>query len=160
MRIFAFLALQLAIINQIELVSFLGPQIYPAVILLLPLEIAPWLVLIIAFTLGWMIDIVDQTGGLHAGATTLMAFARPFVLKMVVPKTGYDDEHSIEPEIIEWQRFLIYMSILIFCHHLYLFWLEAGRFKDFFSALMNTLVTGIQSVIIIMLLLFTKRKKA
>ena len=159
-RSFVFLALQLFIIDQIVLGHFLGPQIYPAIILLLPLEIAPWIVLLISFVLGGFIDIFSQTGGLHAGATTLMAFARPFVLKLVLPKTGYDDDNSIEPQVVEWQRFLMYISLLLFLHHIYLFWVEAGRIGEFLSALLNTFVTGIQSVTVIMLLLFTKRKKA
>ncbi len=45
-----------------------------------------WALLILAFILGFFIDIFSNTLGLHIMATVAMAFARPTLLKILLSK--------------------------------------------------------------------------
>ncbi len=140
---FLFLVLlQVLVLDNIQLGGYLIPFMYVLFILLMPFETPGWVLLVTAFLLGASIDLFEHTPGMHASATVFMAFLRPTVLKMIAPREGY--EPSSFPRIhfygISW--FLQYSAILVFSHHLFLFYLEVFSFSGFFITLLRIILSS------------------
>src|SRR4051794_27603630 len=87
--------LQVMVLNHIQLNGYINPYIYTYFILLLPVGISDALLLVVAFLLGFCIDLFSSTGGMHAAATVFLAFCRPAILKLIAPRDGYDLENRL-----------------------------------------------------------------
>jgi rod shape-determining protein MreD len=139
------------VLNNIQFSGFVNPFMYVLFILLLPFETPRWVLLVSGFLLGLSIDIFSNTLGLHASATLFMAFLRPYVLGVISPRDGY--ETGTYPRVfyygITW--FLRYTIILVFAHHLFLFYLEVFRFSEFFRTLLRIILSSSFSVLFIVL---------
>jgi len=114
-----------------------------------------------AFLLGLVIDVFTNTPGLNASACVAMAFARPFVIRII--STGSESPIGINPTIknqgIKW--FLYYAIILIFVHHFILFYLVIFRFHEFFQTLFRTLISSAITLVFVLIseyLFFQKSK--
>jgi len=158
---FVFLVLlQVMVLNHIQFYGYVNPYIYTYFILLLPVGISDSLLLLIAFLLGFSIDMFSSTGGMHAAATVFLAFCRPGILKLIAPRDGYDLENKLNAKTMGIKWFLTYATILVMLHHLTLFYIEVFRFSEFFStfgkAIFNAVITLI--IIIIGQFLFGKTK--
>ena len=142
---------QVLVLNNIQFSGFVNPFMYVLFILLLPFETPRWVLLVSGFLLGLSIDIFSNTLGLHASATLVMAFLRPYVLRVISPRDGY--ETGTYPRVfyygISW--FLNYAIILVFAHHLFLFYLEVFRFSEFFRTLLRVILSSSFSILIILL---------
>ncbi len=107
-------------------------------------------------------DVFYDTGGIHAAATVLLAYLRPYILLLLTPRDGYDQNDSANLHLMGWRWFLVYIFILIFLHHLTFFFLELAGFKligfTFLKILVSSLFTG--TVVIIIQLLFFSRRRA
>jgi rod shape-determining protein MreD len=126
-------------------------------ILLLPVEISPWLLLIISFFTGLTIDFFIGTPGLHASATVLSGFLRPYVLRLISPRDGYDPGATPSMEIYGFRWFLIYTLFIVLIHHFSLFYLEVFRFADFLRTLLRVLLSSVFSVTFILLAEYYRR---
>ena len=118
-RFIALVLIQVFIFNNIHLTGFgVIPIIYILYIILLPFETPKWLVMILAFLIGFSIDIFSDTLGLNAAASVLIAFIRPVILNYLAPRDGY--EIGSFPRVyylgINW--FLKYASSLVLIHQL------------------------------------------
>lgn len=143
--------LQVLVFNNIQLSGFINPYFYILFILLLPFETPRWSLPLIGFLLGLSIDLFTHTPGIHASATVLMAFARPYMLSMIAPREGYEPGSC--PTLyyygLEW--FLKYSAILICIHHFFLFYVEIFRISDFFATFLRALLSSVFSIIFIVL---------
>jgi len=142
---------QVLVLNNIQFSGFVNPFMYVLFILLLPFETPRWVLLVSGFLLGLSVDIFSNTLGLHASATLFMAFLRPYVLRVISPRDGY--ETGTYPRVfyygITW--FLNYAIILVFAHHLFLFYLEVFRFSEFFRTLLRVILSSSFSILFIAL---------
>ncbi|HDR88294.1 MAG TPA: rod shape-determining protein MreD [Bacteroidetes bacterium] len=161
-NIFRFIVLvliQVLILNNIEFSGYINPFLYVLFILLLPFETPAWLLLVSGFVLGLTVDLFMNTPGLHAAATVLMAFVRPFVLRIFAPRDGY--EPGTFPRIfyygVSW--FFKYSALLIVIHHFFLFYLEVFRFTDFFSTFSRVILSSVFSIILVVLSQFVMFRK-
>ena len=147
---FIFLVLfQVLILNNIQLSGYLNPFLYVLFILMLPFQSPDWLVLILSFVLGISIDMFADTGGLHAVACVLMAFIRRPVLKLVSPRDGYDTGQKPTMQQFGFGWFFSYAGILIFVHHLTLFFMETFSFSEFFSTLFRVILSSLFTLMLI-----------
>jgi len=151
--LFVFLVIfQILILNNIQ-VSNLGltPYMYVLFIVLLPFETPLWLTLIIAFFLGIVIDIFEDSPGVHSSATIFMAFVRPIALNVLLPRDGY--EPGTLPRIhfmgVSW--FVKYSIILVFFHHLFYFFIDKFSFSEIYITLFEVFITTIFSSIFVIL---------
>lgn len=137
--------LQLLFFNNIQLSGYINPYIYVMFILVLPYRISGWLLLIIGFLTGLTVDTFMNTFGMHSSATLLMAFLRPYVLRLFTDREDIDQMGSPSMRINGFAWFLKYCIILIFMHHLSLFFIESFTFTGFFHTflriILSTLVT-------------------
>lgn len=70
------LLIQLLVINNIELSTYVNPYIYILFILSLPVSMKPWMVVLLSFFTGMVMDTFSSTPGLHMAATGLMGYLR------------------------------------------------------------------------------------
>ena len=71
------LLLQFVILDNIQLHSYVYINIYILSIYILPYRFRNVLTLLFGFLLGLIVDLANHTGGIHAAATTLLAYLRP-----------------------------------------------------------------------------------
>ncbi len=146
--------IQIFVLNNIQLGGFINPYLYVLFILLLPFEIPDWLLLFIALVVGLTIDMFANTQGMHAAATVFMAFLRPFMLSLISPRDGY--EFGTKPSIAHmgFTWFITYASILVFLHHLLLFYIEVFRFSEFFRTFFRVIVSSLFTLVLILITQF------
>ncbi len=138
------------------------PYIYA--LLILPFNTAKWLFLIIGFVYGFAIDSFSSTLGMHTSATVFLAFIIPYFRDMLAPIEGYGVVASptVESQGVKW--FLIYILVLTFLHHTWLFYIESFQITNFFATLLKIILSTIFSVILMLIFHFLplnlkKRKK-
>lgn len=143
--------LQVLVFNNLNLGGYVNPFIYVYLIIILPISMGRIQLLLVGFLLGLTVDVFSNTGGMHAAATTLIAFYRPLYLNAQSPREGY--ELAAVPHIkqfgIAW--FIPYALLLIIIHHTALFFIEAFRFADFFRTLLKVILSSGLTFIFVLL---------
>jgi hypothetical protein len=161
LRIVILILLQVLIVQNINLGSYIILLPYVLIIIIIPFETPRLLLLFISFLTGVCIDYFYDSSGLHASACTLMGFSRYYVLKFISPREGYDAgvQPTVEDMGLAW--FLSYAGTLIIIHHLCFFYLEAFRFTEFFRTLLRVILSSVGTFAFIYLLqfLFYRNKK-
>jgi rod shape-determining protein MreD len=131
------LLLQVLLFNNIRFSGYINPYIYVMFILLLPVEIPSWLLLMLSFFSGLTIDFFTSTPGMHAGASVAAGFVRPYILRLISPRDGYEPGASPSMLIYGFRWFLLYTVIIVGIHHFILFTFEVFRFTDFHRTLLR-----------------------
>ncbi len=142
--------LQVLLFNNIQFSGYINPFVYVMMIMLLPVEISAWLLLLVSFFTGLTVDIFSGSMGMHASATVLAGFVRPFVLRIISPRDGYETGSSPSMAVYGFRWYLIYTLIIILIHHTALFYLEVFRFAGFFRTLLRVLLSSLFSVTFIL----------
>lgn len=147
--------LQVLIFNNLNLGGYVNPFPYIYLILMLPISMGRIPVLLVGFFLGLTVDVFSNTGGMHAAATTLIAFYRPLYIKAQSPREGYEltAVPSIKQFGITW--FIPYALLLVVMHHSVLFLLEAFRFSDFFHTFLKAVLSSGLTMVIIVFIEYT-----
>jgi len=160
-RFFVLIAIQVLLLDHINLGGYINPSLYVFFILLLPFETTGWVLLISAFLMGFSIDTFTNSTGLHASASVFMAFARPWVIRITGAPADY--EGNLKPGIADmgFRWFAFYALILIAAHQLILALLDAFRFAEagmiFIRMGLSTLFTLM--LVIVVEYLFMRRRK-
>jgi hypothetical protein len=97
---------------------------------------------------------------MHAAASVMLAFLRPGVIRLVGKKDDVEPWQYPNVRDAGSMWFLAYTIILVFLHHLFLFYLEVFRFSEFMSTLLKVLINTVLTSLIIMIIqfLFYSRK--
>lgn len=142
---------QVFVFQKIYLTPFCIPYFYSMIILTLPVFMNRYLVLIVAFLVGWIFDMFYYTGGIHAAALTFIAYLRYYWLKMIEPPERYD-EHQL-PVVAMTNRnwFLKYITPVIIIHHFLLFTLEAFEIRLIIDILIRTFLSSFIAIILVYL---------
>jgi len=158
--IFVFLILlQVLVLNNIQFSGYINPYMYILILFMLPFETPGWLGLVIGFILGFSIDLFSGTIGMHASATVFIAFIRPFLLRLIAPRDGY--ETGTFPRLYSqgYRWFFRYTIPLVFIHHFFLFYVEMFTFTNFFTTFLRVILSSIFSLGLILLSQFFLYKK-
>jgi len=150
---------QILLFSNIQFSGYINPYVYVMFILLLPIEIPSWLLLILSFAIGLIMDFFSGTPGMHSSASLLAGFVRPYVLRIVSPRDGY--EPNSDPSMITYgfRWFLIYTLLIVLVHHTALFYLEVFRFTDFFRTMLRVLLSSFFTIVFIILIEFYRKGK-
>ena len=151
---------QFLFLNDLVLLKYGFCFIYFVFIILLPVETSPMLTIVMAFAIGLIVDLFANTLGVNAGASVFVAFLRPFILKLITPRGGYDSNFEINMIHAGWRWFVFYSFVMIFIHNLTLFSLEAFSFEFIWSILLRTFFSSILTLMILILgqLIFTIKR--
>lgn len=144
--------LQVLFIDNVEMGGHINPFPYVYLILILPVNMGRMPLLLVGFALGLTLDMFSGTGGIHAAATTLIAYYRPFLLRAQSPREGFELHAVPNVQLYGIGWFAGYAALLIGIHHSVLFFLEVFRFADLFHTLLKVILSGILSLGIIILM--------
>ena len=151
LRFIVLVAIQVFILNNIQLGGVINPYLYILFLLTLPVQTPRLLLLLIGFALGISIDMFQNSTGIHAFACVLIAFFRPAWLKLVAPRDGFEPDESPGIKKFGCRWFLVYASVLVLAHHIIIFNLEIFRFSDFWSTQLRALYSSIFTIVLIII---------
>jgi rod shape-determining protein MreD len=143
--------IQVLILNNIQFCGYINPFLYVLFILLLPFQTPAYLLLLLGFILGLIIDIFSNTPGIHSSATVFLAFLRPYVIDLISARDNQDK--GICPRInqLGFTWFLKYTIILVLSHHIFLFFIEVFTFNGIFHTLLRCLLSSVLSIILVII---------
>jgi rod shape-determining protein MreD len=151
--------LQVLVLNNIQFSGFVNPYVYVMIILLLPSLTPSWLVLIVSFLTGLIIDLFSGSPGMHASATLLAGFSRPLVLRLISPRDGYESGSDLSIAAYGFRWFLIYASTIVLIHHTTLFFLEVFRLAGFFRTILRILLSSFFTIGFILLIEYYRKRR-
>ncbi|MBK7682114.1 MAG: rod shape-determining protein MreD [Bacteroidia bacterium] len=150
-RFLLLMSMQIFILNNIQLGTFINPFLYILFLLSLPVNLPKLLLLPIAFLTGLSIDMFQNTPGMHASACLFMVYLRPYWLKIISPRDGYDIETEPSIKKLGFAWYMAYASLLVFVHHLFLFFIEVFRFSEFFDTLIRIALSSLLTLLLIII---------
>lgn len=154
------LLLQLLVFSRVNLGYMFKPFPYVWFVFLLPFGTNRYMMLTLGFLAGFVLDFFSNTYGLHAAATTLLAFGRVLVDRRLNIETalreGYDRPQR---GMLSLGSYLLYLAGLTFAHHVLLFYYEAFRFSLLPQAMITALFStaGTLAAILLLEAIFIKR---
>jgi hypothetical protein len=158
-----FILVQVFILFKIPpLDRFITPYLYFLYILWLPFNLPRFWLTIIGFVFGLTLDYFTYTPGLHAGACTLIAYVRPFLVNMLLSQEGLEKNYA-SPSVVSmgWAPYATYVFVLTLLHHTYLVfleWMSFGTFIYFVSKVLATTAVSLGLILVTELLFFRKEK--
>ena len=147
-----YLLLQVTVVRNMVLFDVAFCYVYLAFILSLPFDIRPVLLMLIGFVCGFMIDIFYDTLGIHAAASTLVAYIRPYWTKTVPPRGGYEMGMKPTIKVMGFSWFVTYALPLILLHHLALFFIEVGGLHLFGFTIVKVISSTILTFLVMVIL--------
>lgn len=150
--------IQVLVLNNIQISGFINPYCYILFILILPFETPGWLLLILAFFLGMIIDVFPQGWlgngtalGFHMAASLAVAFVRPLILKWINPRDEYEvgSKPSASDQGFSW--YILYVSIMIGLHHFVLFFLEEFSFSRIPETFLRFLLSSVFTILLLLI---------
>lgn len=159
-RFIGLLFLQVFILNHLNIFGYINPMVYITWVFLYPVKKTRGLFLVLSFLLGISIDFFSDSGGVNAFAITFIAYFRLPILMAVLRKSDLDYT-QFNLKMLSVNRIILFISILTIIHHFIVFSLEYFSFREFLNIIMNTVLTGIFTILISFLgiTLFTKKNR-
>ncbi len=162
-RFVLFILVQAYVLDKIPPIQeYLKPILYFLFILWLPFNISRPALLIIAFIFGLCMDYFSGTPGLHAAPCVLIAYLRPFILNILLPREISGTSYA-EPSIksMGFAAYGVYILILTFIHHVYLVFIEWLQFGDLLFFIGKVTLTTALSLLLILIteMLFYRKAK-
>lgn len=162
-RFMLFILVQVFVLDRIHLHQMATPYLYFLFVLWLPFRTSRAMLMVIAFITGFTLDSFRHNPGFHTAACVLIAYIRPFLVNILIPQEGADTNYE-EPSIKSMGGFapyMIYIGVLTFIHHGWLFLLEAWQFGNIWYFLVKTVLCTAISLLLIIIteLLFVRKQK-
>ncbi len=156
---------QALVLNNIEfgeMSAYFNGFLYILFILMLPYETPGWLTMTLGFLLGITLDWFTGALGFHASACVLIAFARPWVLKLLASRDEYEFRNKPNIYVMGFSWFLYYSFLMAAIHHLCFYLVEDFRFTDIPVILLKTLGSATLTtamIIVVQYLIFRPAKE-
>jgi hypothetical protein len=150
-RFFVLLLVQVLILKNIQVSTYLNLFIYPMFILLLPVRTPRWAIIIASFFLGLMVDVFYDSLGVHAAVATFMAYARDWVLRLLEPRGGYTSDRTPNRKMLGDAWFLQYSALFLFFYVLVYCVAEIFSVSINLDFILRLLITYLFSYICILL---------
>jgi len=151
-RFVVFLLLQLLIFNNINLLGYLNPYPYVLFILLFPVNSNKNILLLSSFTIGILLDMFFNSGGIHTMASLILAYVRPSLFKFAFG-LSYEYQTVKIADKISPERITL-LLLAIFIHHFILFFFEYFRLDLILTILTRTLFSTLFTFTICLLTIY------
>lgn len=151
-RFFIFIILQVFLFNNIQFYGFLNPYPYILFIILYPLNSNKHLFLLSSFLIGLSLDMFFNSGGIHALASTFLAYLRPTLMRFSFGISYEYQTIKVGDKISSERISLLLASIII--HHTILFTFEYFRFDLFLTIISKIFLTSIISFLFCILIIY------
>ncbi len=151
-RFILLLAAQVVIFNNFKLFGFINPYPYILFIMLFPVNGNRNVLLLSSFFLGIIMDMFDNSGGVHAASCLVLAYLRPVIFKFSFG-LSYEYQTVRLDDVLTPERFS-FILIAVVLHHLTLFILEIFRLVFFWDVLLRTLLSTLFSILMCIILIY------
>ncbi len=155
MNIFRFILLllvQIIIFNNMNFLGYISPFPYVLFIILYPVNGNKYGLLLASFLLGITLDIFSNSGGIHAAASIVLAYYRPYIFKFSFG-VSYEYQTVKLNDVLTPERFsFILISVLI--HHIILFILETFQISFFWDTLVRIILSTVFTIIICIIIIY------
>jgi rod shape-determining protein MreD len=151
-RFFLLLAAQIIIFNNIDLFGYINPFPYILFIILFPVNGNKQLLIVTSFILGITMDLFCNSGGVHAAACLILAYARPYIFKFAFG-LSYEYQTIKINDVLTPERFS-FLLVSVVIHHLSLFILEVFQLSSLWDILLRTIVGTLFTLLICIILIY------
>jgi len=110
-------------------------------ILILPVSIPSWILLLLSFLTGFVVDLFSGTMGVHVFATVMAGFVRPWILSVNVTSETVEAEMSPSSYRSGLRWFFVYTVTVVLVHHLALFFVEIFSLRNFLHTLLRVVLS-------------------
>ena len=140
--------LQVLLFDQLQLWGACHPYIYVLCLLMMPITLPHSLSMIIGAVIGLVMDVFCNSLGVHTAACIFIMFIRPYLIGAIVNDKDRLNE-QISSRAIGREALIKYVVIGVLIHHLTVFSLAAWSFSHIWFVLLETLVSSIVTIFII-----------
>jgi hypothetical protein len=151
-RFLLLLAAQILIFNNLDFLGYINPYPYILFIILYPVNGNKTGLLLASFFLGLILDMFCNSGGVHAAASLLLAYYRPYIFKFSFG-LSYEYQTVKLNDVLTPERFS-FLAIAVVLHHFVLFILEVFRMSFILEILLKTIVSTIFTLIVCILIIY------
>ena len=148
-RYIVVMLLQVFLFDQLQLLGVCHPYIYVLCLLMMPITLPHSADMIIGAVVGLIMDIFCNSLGVHTASCIFIMFIRPYMIGALVnDKDRLNEQISLRALGVE--ALLKYTVILVVVHHLMVFLLAAWSWSHIGFVLMETVVSSIITISVIM----------
>ena len=140
--------LQVLLFDHLQIAGWGVPMVYVLVLMNLPVQIPRWAEMLIGAVVGLIFDVWNSSLGVNMAACIAFSFLRPILLGNVV-----QDLERVKGEVcsnsigrIEYLKCLVFLVLL---HHFFFFFLEAWSWNNWLMVLLQTLISSVFTILII-----------
>jgi len=143
---------QVILFDHISFLKYVNPYPYILFILLFPVNGNRMGLILSSFFLGLFIDMFNDSGGVHAASSVILAYLRPEFFKFSFGLSYEYQTVKINARLTP-ERFS-FLLISILTHHITLFFLEIFRFSFIVDILLRTLFSTIFTLILCIMIIY------
>lgn len=148
-RYIVVMLLQVLLFDQLQLLGVCHPYIYVLCLLMMPITLPHSADMIIGAVIGLVMDVFCNSLGIHTAACILLMFIRPYLIGVIVNDKDRLNE-QISLRAIGMEAMIKYVIIMVVIHHLTVFTLGAWSWDHIGFVLLETLVSGLVTISVIM----------
>ena len=137
---------QVLIFNNLNFMGFINPMVYVIFFYWYPIKGNHALFMVVAFLLGFTIDIFSDTMALNALASLTIAYARPVLMRFCFG-VNYEFQNFSFKNTTNIQRVTL-LALMVLIHHLIFFSLEILSIAHILLILKKVFTTGIVTLIL------------
>ena len=148
-RLCILIALQIFLFNRLQLGCWGYPMVYILFLINLPAQTPRWAEMLTGFTIGMIFDLWFSSLGIHTAACVAISYLRPLMLGNFLQESERlsGEVRSLTIGRIEYLKLAI---ILVVIHHFIVFALETWNFQNWWMVLVQTLVSSIFTLVIVL----------
>lgn len=148
-RYIVVMLLQVLLFDQLQLWGVCHPYIYILCLLMMPITLPHSVDMIIGAGVGLIMDTCCNSLGVHMAACILLMFIRPYLIGAIVNDKDRLNE-QLTLRTLGMEALIKYVVIMVLIHHLTVFSLAAWSWAHIGFMLLETLVSSILTMCIIL----------
>jgi hypothetical protein len=147
------LIIQFFLIQNVNFSTWIQPMPYVYLLFILPFSMNRFLVIGIAYLMGFILDSASDTYGMHASAMVTLAFAKSYIDKWLldIDSIQLQGNNFLTPSYKGFRYYAVYTLLLLLLHHLVFFSLDYFKFSAFFTILTVSILSSVVSFLFILL---------
>ena len=149
LRYLLVMAFQVLLFDQLQLWGVCHPYIYVLCLLMLPITLPHSVDMLIGAAVGLVMDVFCNSIGIHMASCILVMFIRPYLIGAIVNDKDRLNE-QITLHALGMEALLKYVVIMVLIHHFTVFMLAAWSWNYIGFVLIETLVSGIITMLLIL----------
>ena len=155
-RLLLIFALQVLLFAHLHIGSWGLVMMYILFLINLPARIPRWAEMIIGFMVGMMMDVWHASLGIHIAACVALTFVRPLLLNNTVQDVERIKD-NLSSQNIGRAEYIKCAVILTVLHHFIVFSLETWNIQFWWMVLLQTLISSVMTLVIILGYEYLKR---